>query len=556
MKIKHTRKITSSIDTGMNYWYLSRHGIGPGTIPSGVKIIKCIDDGWDTYMLLDRLLTTEELKFYDLKEKAPSDDLLLDEVNGSSTTFDGGNYILSSDDWEDEEDWGYEEDWEDDDMPSWDWSRDNVVPEIESSLKVNEEIANLIYDWYSNEEAWEDFDSVKDFVFFLKDDIYDMADACDSEADRKKVLEAIQSDSNIDKVFEDDTSVEYIVSVSRVSPELDLSLLEDDIRAGIRQYFLSPEGGWPEDEVDDALDDYTVVDIHRNDDDNATVVEVRAELSYDGMVELSEILDDIIARYDENAYFEMVTSGIMEAYLFDNASIESSDQVNQCEAVLGSYLDDSRALQQWENSRLEPPEPDYEEMDTVHTDFDFEFVIATDGDDWEIVSGDPIYNETEMVDTYLSPEQVLEDFDRLIDGLIEYDEQGTYKVTGTAHMTYEYNYSDDEYKLDYPSSKISDLNIELISNSLYNDFVTSSNSVDIAPDFIKAEEVDVKDTIAIEDDDSELTKGTVVTVLGINDPGEDWIDYTFRVKIISEPDKGRIADIHFDSGEVVGTLVV
>ena len=45
-------------------------------------------------------------------------------------------------------------------------------------------------------------------------------------------------------------------------------------------------------------------------------VEVRAELSFDKMSELANILDNIIQKYDSESYFEMIEPGIMEADLY------------------------------------------------------------------------------------------------------------------------------------------------------------------------------------------------------------------------------------------------
>ena len=75
MKIKHT-KVTASIDTGLHYWYKFKHGLGPGTMPSDCHILKVVEDGWKDYVLLDRMLTTQELNEYEIKEEEPSDELL------------------------------------------------------------------------------------------------------------------------------------------------------------------------------------------------------------------------------------------------------------------------------------------------------------------------------------------------------------------------------------------------------------------------------------------------------------------------------------------------
>ena len=56
------------------YWYLFRHGSGPGTIPKDVQLLESKDhptNKWKFYGKLDRMLTTDELQYYDLKEEMP-----------------------------------------------------------------------------------------------------------------------------------------------------------------------------------------------------------------------------------------------------------------------------------------------------------------------------------------------------------------------------------------------------------------------------------------------------------------------------------------------------
>ena len=69
------------------------------------------------------------------------------------------------------------------------------------------------------------------------------------------------------------------------------------------------EFGYPLDEIAD----YLFVEIH--DEEDAIVAEVRAELSYEGMDKLARSLNPIVEKYDNDAYFDMVDPGIMEAYL-------------------------------------------------------------------------------------------------------------------------------------------------------------------------------------------------------------------------------------------------
>ena len=74
------------------------------------------------------------------------------------------------------------------------------------------------------------------------------------------------------------------------------------------------EFGFPEDEVDDYL--FVDVDNHSDEDgDEFIVIEVRAELSYDALTELAEHLNNVVQQVDRYAYFEPVTSGIIECWI-------------------------------------------------------------------------------------------------------------------------------------------------------------------------------------------------------------------------------------------------
>ena len=65
--------------------------------------------------------------------------------------------------------------------------------------------------------------------------------------------------------------------------------------------------------------EYTVIEA-RATEDGRTVIQVRDELSYEGMVRLAERLNPIIQKVDPESYFEQVEPGIMEAYLGDGGT--------------------------------------------------------------------------------------------------------------------------------------------------------------------------------------------------------------------------------------------
>jgi hypothetical protein len=56
------------------WWYLCKHGIGPGALPKGVNVVDTVDDEENPnrcYVALDKVLTTNELKQYEMTEKKP-----------------------------------------------------------------------------------------------------------------------------------------------------------------------------------------------------------------------------------------------------------------------------------------------------------------------------------------------------------------------------------------------------------------------------------------------------------------------------------------------------
>ena len=58
------------------YWYFTTHGLGPGMLPKGVKVLKTQEGQnkqgtWGDFICLDAILNTSELRQYDLIELAP-----------------------------------------------------------------------------------------------------------------------------------------------------------------------------------------------------------------------------------------------------------------------------------------------------------------------------------------------------------------------------------------------------------------------------------------------------------------------------------------------------
>lgn len=73
------------------YWYWTKHGLGPGTLPKGVNVLDAKEGQnqkgtWGVFVLLDAVLNSSELRQYDLIELAPK------EVNESKKLCEDDDY--------------------------------------------------------------------------------------------------------------------------------------------------------------------------------------------------------------------------------------------------------------------------------------------------------------------------------------------------------------------------------------------------------------------------------------------------------------------------------
>ena len=69
---------------------------------------------------------------------------------------------------------------------------------------------------------------------------------------------------------------------------------------------------------DDSWKEYTVVEVGPWDENPEMIeAEVRSEflVNYKSQVEIDELLDEVVVKYDPDAYFEPWSAGISQAYL-------------------------------------------------------------------------------------------------------------------------------------------------------------------------------------------------------------------------------------------------
>ena len=105
---------------------------------------------------------------------------------------------------------------------------------------------------------------------------------------------------------------------SSVNASTNMNTLSAKIKKAVKDVMTSPSFGFELDEVDE----YSVVTA-----DDSGRIEVRAEVDYDGLMDLCEALNPIVEKYDKDSYFEPVEPGIIEAYI-DTQSITSASSTN------------------------------------------------------------------------------------------------------------------------------------------------------------------------------------------------------------------------------------
>lgn len=58
---------------GGPFWYYTRHGVQPGSVPKDINILYVLDseDATGTYFLSDKVIDTKQLNDYEIKELSP-----------------------------------------------------------------------------------------------------------------------------------------------------------------------------------------------------------------------------------------------------------------------------------------------------------------------------------------------------------------------------------------------------------------------------------------------------------------------------------------------------
>lgn len=223
-------------------------------------------------------------------------------------------------------------------------------------------------------------------------------------------------------------------SSEKVRPIDELNEVTDQLRDDLIQKLVDvmsgPNFGFPRNDILD----YSRVDIGFDDDENRIEVEVGAEVSYDGLMQIAQELDPIIQSYDRDAYFDAEDAGLLVAVI-QYESLRKHMNVN-------SAVD-------FPEPSLDPPEyddPD-EGEETVEVECDInqlEITVDEDGS-WEYQRDDfldeILTSEDELTseeyDVYIQDRNgLIEDFDSIVEPSIP-GVPGTYLISCHVKMVYD-----------------------------------------------------------------------------------------------------------------------
>lgn len=133
--------------------------------------------------------------------------------------------------------------------------------------------------------------------------------------------------------------------------------IKSEFKNKLYKIATSEEFGFDEDEVDD----YFYVNV--KDLGDAIKVEVRAEVDYEGLEYLMSELNPIVYKYDQNSYFEPVTSGIIEAYINKEHILTKRNKIKE-----NQLLEDERKyLSQFSEEEIKSfvDSIDFDEMEMI-----------------------------------------------------------------------------------------------------------------------------------------------------------------------------------------------
>lgn len=579
-------------ETNTGYWFFTRHGVQPGSVPKDVEILDMIDTREGTFVKFDRFLSTKELNYYDMIEKAPEgitsaedvqDEDVYDDIKEIGQEFTSENTSINSkklpavfnmvkfNPGTVNLDYGggkadtaveYLEQYDvvnlvyDPYNRSSDHNREviqlirehggadtatcsnvlNVIKEPEVRQNVLNNISKLVKPGgivyitvYEGKGTNEGAPTKSGYQLNRKtsdymEEIQEVFPECKR---RGKLIECINSGSITSSIYDEDDDTSWILlehksvldsdgfytdyclyqnpdgseyvcifgdkdlyipenkepdaefdsyeeakewfdsyegfvdddDIYSSKSEQVIAQLKQELETAVREVMTSEEFGFYDNEVKQ----YSAVDVYTKDEN--IVCEIRAEVSFDGLMDLCNRCNKVVEKYYKDAYFDPEEPGIATAYI-------PTEELNITGAVTAM-----------EDSMLEPPEP--KEYDEVTEEFEIEVdlsgvVIRIEDDSWEYEDETYSFAQNDNGEDYRSEYGVYVDDTtgvvEKIDELIEKDipiGTGRYKLSGYAHIVYDISgiESDKDY---YPDG---DYDEEIYTDNAKAEFNFEKSSI-------------------------------------------------------------------------------
>ena len=419
--------IYSSTTSSSRYWYFTRHGVQPGSVPKYVNILDIVDKPEGSYFLADGVILTKDLRDYDIKERKPEDSV----TSSKRIKSKGNNQYTDAD-------------------------------IIRSSKSIGKYFGLIYYTPDSGENGMEgdkfdlsdcgEFNSIEEANEFWNEYLLrDKGQAFVAEI-TKEEYEDWLAESELQKDWESSYKQSHD-TVNGSTNEYSDILEEIREQCNTKLIHIMAQYGFDESEAKQ----YSRVDASIEDNQYGRI-EIGCELDYDGLMRVCQELDPIVQAYDTDSYFEPVDSGIAEAWInLEKASIDSSSNIQA-----GAY--------DFPEPSLDPPEyPEPEEVDdyTQKIDLNLDAVIEIDQlGDWEYQ--DENYPWARCKDTkdgswysdeydvfIADPVSIVERVDELLISKLP-EKEGTYRIKGNVHLEYVvsnlskyvHSYGPDDYEED------------------------------------------------------------------------------------------------------------
>lgn len=428
-------EIYSSTTPSRRYWYFTRHGVQPGSVPKYVNILDIVDTPEGSYFLADGVIRTDDLRKYEIKERKPESGVVEASKSPSSVANKYPEYMKVS---RGGQDFSVHYNLIDN-SPSADAHQ--MWLEFQASVSAIKPYDDAEYAWAQIENGHINVIKggkvIQQYYYFDADDMdVENSEWCDIIID-----EAIDLIAKINK----DIEPRMVYNSTSVETSADTKLESYRRRVYSKIYhFMTDRLGFDLTEVAD----YVTVDCTES-EDSRIKIEVRAELDYDDMWELKTVIDPVVENIDKNAYFDFEYPGVLVAYV-------SSKPANS------RYV---HAADEPEHKTEPDDEYEPEEVDedvTVEFDMDRVRIDVDRSGSWEYI--DDSFLDAVMTDddTLYSEEYDVKVRDRNglledLDDILKYDipvEAGEYRIS--CHITLVYHITGIEKYDEYPDDNYGD----------------------------------------------------------------------------------------------------